>query len=203
MGKVQPRKKPTQARAIATYNAILRAAEELLVEDGFHNLSTNRIAEVAEVSIGSLYQYFSNKESVVAGVVDEFAERQFAYLASELAEMDLDAPMETSIRQMIRSLLESKKQEPELSKVLLEELPPVGQTDVLYEWVQNACGLVEATLQAKKDEIRPKNLKMAAYILVTACHGIIHITVIDQPQLLDHDDLAEETAELVLRYLMP
>ena len=203
MGKATPRKKPTQARAKATYAAILRAAESLLVEDGYHNLSTNRIAETADVSIGSLYQYFPNKEAVVAAVVDEFAERQFDLLADELQEMDLDADMETSIRQLIRSILIAKKQEPELSKVLFEELPPVGQTDVLHDWVHNACDIVRATLELKAEDVRPTNLDMAAYVLVTACHGIIHTTVVDRPELLETDQLAAETAELVLRYLMP
>ncbi len=181
--------------------AILEATARLLVTEGFHNLSTNRIAEVAGVSVGSLYQYFPNKEAIVAAVVDEFADRQFDTLAAELADIDFDTDMETAVFKLIRSMLEAKRQEPELSKVLFEELPPVGQIDVLKEWTRRAVEIVTATLMMKPDEIRPKNVDLAAYILVTACHGIVHTTVIDRPELLETDELAEETAELVLRYI--
>jgi AcrR family transcriptional regulator len=60
-----PRKTPRQARARATVDAIVLAAAPILRSDGPEALNTNRIAEVAGVSIGSLYQYFPNKETRV------------------------------------------------------------------------------------------------------------------------------------------
>lgn len=201
MTKVSPRKMPKQQRSKATVAAIIEATTQLLVEEGFHHLSTNRIAEVAGVSVGSLYQYFPNKEAVVSAVVDEFADRQFEILATELADFDLDADIDTAVFGLIRSMLEAKKQEPELSKVLFEELPPVGQTDVLKDWTQRAVEIVKVTLAMRADEIRPVNLDLAAFVLVTACHGIVHTTVVDRPQLLESNELAEETAQLILRYI--
>lgn len=201
MSKATPRKLPKQRRAKATVAAILEATAQLLVDEGFHHVSTNRIAEVAGVSVGSLYQYFPNKEAVVAAVVDEFADRQFEILAAEIADIDLDADIDTAVFKLIRSMLETKKQEPELSKVLFEELPPVGQTDVLRDWTRRAVEIVKLTLSIRPEEIRPSNLDLAAYILVTACHGIVHTTVVDRPELLETEELAEETAELVLRYI--
>ena len=201
MTKVSPRKMPKQQRSKATVAAIIEATTQLLVEEGFHHLSTNRIAEVAGVSVGSLYQYFPNKEAVVSAVVDEFADRQFEILATELADFDLDADIDTAVFGLIRSMLEAKKQEPELSKVLFEELPPVGQTDVLKDWTQRAVEIVKVTLAMRADEIRPVNLDLAAFVLVTACHGIVHTTVVDRPELLESNELAEETAQLILRYI--
>jgi AcrR family transcriptional regulator len=203
MSKATPRKKPKQKRSRATVAAILEATAQLLVEGGYHNLSTNRIAETAGVSIGSLYQYFSNKEAVVAAVVEEFADRQFEILVHGIGDLGPDAQMEQSVRELVRSMMEAKRCEPELSKVLFEELPPVGQIDVLKEWTQRACELVYTALSMRADDVRPDNLEIAAYVLVTACHGIVHSTVVDRPELLENDALAEETAELILRYLQP
>jgi AcrR family transcriptional regulator len=62
----QPRKQARQARARATEAAIVEAAARILEEDGASALTTNRIAERAGVSIGSLYQYFPDKRSVIA-----------------------------------------------------------------------------------------------------------------------------------------
>lgn len=202
MTDASPRKKPTQKRAKATVKAIVEATAHLLVADGFHNLSTNKIAETAGVSIGSLYQYFPNKEAIVSAVIESFAERQMAILAGALADIASD-DMETVIREIIRSTFEAKRLEPELSKVLFEELPPIGQVDVMKEWMDNACAVVLVALQMRADDVRPKNLELAAFVLVAACHGITHITVVDRPELLGREELTDETAELVLRYLRP
>lgn len=204
MTESSPRKKPQQKRAKATVAAIVEATAQLLVDEGFHNLSTNRIAEAAGVSIGSLYQYFPNKEAVVAAVVEEFADRQFELLAQGLATIDMEASdIDGSIRALVATMLEAKKKEPELSKVLFEELPPVGQIDVLKEWTGRACEIVHIALQMRSEEVRPRNLELAAFVLVTACHGIIHSTVVDRPELLDSGEFAEEISELVLSYLEP
>ena len=197
-----PRKKPTQKRALATVKAIVDATAQLLVTDGYHNLSTNKIAEAAGVSIGSLYQYFPNKECVVAAVVKEFADRQFAILAEGLANAH-DADIETSIRQLLASLFEAKRREPELSRALFEEIPAVGQVDILREWTRGACEIVRLALQMRASEVRPRNLDLAAYILVTSCHGVTQTTVVDRPELFESQEFADETAQLVLRYLMP
>ena len=202
MTKASPRKQPKQQRAQATVKAIVDATAQLLVSDGFHNLSTNKIAEAAGVSIGSLYQYFPNKESVVAAVIEEFAERQMSILTAGLAEV-YEADMETSVREILHSLFEAKRVEPELSRVLFEEIPPIGQVDVLKQWMDNACMVVRAALEMRASEIRPQNLDLAAFVLVASCHGITHATVVDRPELLETDDLSSETAELVLRYLRP
>ncbi|WOK17158.1 helix-turn-helix domain-containing protein [Rhodopseudomonas sp. BAL398] len=64
----RPRKIPRQARSRATVEVILDATALLLVDEGFEQTTTNRIAERAGVSIGSLYQYFPNREAVVGAV---------------------------------------------------------------------------------------------------------------------------------------
>src|SRR6516164_8568554 len=70
--KVQtnPRKLASQERSHATVDALLRATTRILLKEGYDRASTNRIAEVAGVSIGSLYQYFPSKEALVAAVID-------------------------------------------------------------------------------------------------------------------------------------
>ena len=66
----KPRKDASQERSRATVDALVEATARILVRDGFDNASTNRIAEVAGVSVGSLYQYFPSKEALVAAVIE-------------------------------------------------------------------------------------------------------------------------------------
>ena len=65
----KPRKAPVQARSRATYEAILEAAARILEAEGLAGVTTNRVAERAGVSIGSLYQYFPAREAILAELV--------------------------------------------------------------------------------------------------------------------------------------
>ena len=68
--QTNPRKSASQERSRSTVDALLEATTRILIKEGYDRASTNRIAEVAGVSIGSLYQYFPSKEALVAAVVD-------------------------------------------------------------------------------------------------------------------------------------
>ena len=86
--KVQtnPRKSASQKRSRLTVDALLEATARILIREGFGNASTNRIAEVAGVSVGSLYQYFPGKEALVAALVDRHRQEISRAVRGELAE---------------------------------------------------------------------------------------------------------------------
>src|SRR6478752_8926814 len=69
-----PRKQASQERSRATVAALVEATARILVRDGFDRASTNRIAQEAGVSIGSLYQYYPGKEALVAAVIERHNE---------------------------------------------------------------------------------------------------------------------------------
>jgi len=66
---IAPRKQPRQARSAATVEVILTAAARVLARDGLAGFNTNRVAETAGVSVGSLYQYFPNKSALTAALI--------------------------------------------------------------------------------------------------------------------------------------
>ncbi len=200
MTEFSPRKKPQQARSRQTWDSILDAAESLLVEEGYDDLTTNQIAEEADVSVGSVYQYFPNKEAIVQTIIDRFSERQYEILADgleELAEADLMDAVET----IVSNMLEAKRDHPELSRVLFEQLPPVGQYDIHHQWHSRATELVRNTLASREEDFAPDDLDTAAFILVNGVHGIVQGAVASRPDLLDDDQFREETVSLVLDYL--
>jgi AcrR family transcriptional regulator len=81
------RKRPRQTRSQATFDAIVEAAARILVESGAGRLTTNRVAARAGVSVGSLYQYFPNRQAILRALV----ERELAR-AEALRPAALDDP---------------------------------------------------------------------------------------------------------------
>jgi AcrR family transcriptional regulator len=75
---------PTQARSRARVADILRAAGALLGEVGYDGLSTNLIAERADVPVGSIYQFFEGKDDIVAALVEQFQERILKLVGEQL-----------------------------------------------------------------------------------------------------------------------
>src|SRR6185437_15341352 len=95
-----PRKLPRQDRSRATVDAILEAAARVLVKEGFERTTTNRVAEAAGVSVGSLYQYFPSKEALVAALVDRHNEEMRAEVLAAL-ERVRTLPLEQAARAMV------------------------------------------------------------------------------------------------------
>jgi AcrR family transcriptional regulator len=67
--RARPRKQPRQARARHTVEAIIEASARILEEQGHGGFTTNAVAELAGVSIGTLYQYFPDKNALLGALI--------------------------------------------------------------------------------------------------------------------------------------
>src|SRR5439155_3830432 len=115
--RINPRKLPQQERARATIDAILTATARILVKEGFDRASTNRIAEAAGVSVGSLYQYFPCKEALVAALIEKHIDEMMALFASAFERMAF-LPLAEATRQMVALHLSAHSLDPKLHQVL-------------------------------------------------------------------------------------
>src|SRR5262249_30571023 len=95
-----PRKQASQERSRATVDALIEATARLLVREGFDRASTNRIAEEAGVSIGSLYQYYPSKEALVAAVIDRHNQDLMQLVRGALAKVAA-LPLEQAVRKIV------------------------------------------------------------------------------------------------------
>ncbi len=87
MSRMEPRKVPRQSRSKATVAAILDACAEEVGRGGYHGLTTNRVAERAGVSVGTLYQYFPNRDAVAGALVVRTLERLLTAMRDALAHV--------------------------------------------------------------------------------------------------------------------
>ena len=196
-----PRKKPRQARSHATIEAILQAAAHILVQDGIDAASTNRIAEKAGVSVGSLYQYFPSKEAVIFALVERHVQRMQKQLEEHL-EAFVAASVEEAVPVYVKAMFDVHRVEPKLHRIFQEQLPRLAGREEFQRWSETSEGLVRAYLEGHRDRLRPTDLDMAAFLLVHSVEAVVHAVAILKPRYLEKTALAEEVSQLVLRYLL-
>src|SRR5690242_19556380 len=158
-----PRKEASQERSRATVDALVEATARILVREGFDKASTNRSAEVAGVSVGSLYQYFPSKEALVAAVIERHRQEIMQVVRGELAEA-ANQPMEQGVRTLIAVAVKAHRVDPKLHRVLTEHIPRVGRLEKADTFNRENYALFRAYLESHRDEIRAAVLELAAFI---------------------------------------
>jgi AcrR family transcriptional regulator len=201
--QTNPRKSASQERSRATVDALLEATTRILIKEGYDRASTNRIAEVAGVSIGSLYQYFPSKEALVAAVIDRHTQ--------EIAEVTRNAlvkaaarPIEDAAREFVSAAIDGHRVNPKLHGVLAEQIPRIGRLQKIEAFQQEGYALVRGYLEAHRDEIDVANLDLAAFILVTVVEALTHAAVLRRPDILNDEkakQFVDDATRLVVRYL--
>ncbi len=195
--RTTPRKLPQQDRSKMTVDAILIATARILTEEGYDKASTNRIAELAGVSIGSLYQYFPNKEALVAALRDRHANEMMEIVESKLRQFS-DAPIEVVLHELVKACIAAHAIDPKLHKVLNEHVPRLGNTTV----EERIIVLLRTFLEKRRDQIGPQNLDLTVFILERTIESLTHAAVIEHPELLRDGHLDQEITNLLVSYLV-
>jgi len=199
----KPRKNALQARSRATVDALLEATARILVREGFEKTSTNRIAEVAGVSVGSLYQYFPSKEALVAAVIERHNEEIMGIVRAALLEV-ADLPIDKAVRKLVTVAIEAHRVNPKLHRVLAEQIPRTGQLAEVEAFNREVHTLVRTYLESRRKEMRKVDLDVATFICVSAIEAVAHNTVLNGAEMLSEKVvkvLVDETTRLVVGYL--
>ncbi len=200
----KPRKTAAQARSRATVDALLEATARILVREGFDKASTNRIAEVAGVSIGSLYQYFPCKEALVAGVIERHQQQVARTVRGELADL-MALPVERAMRRLVAAAVKGHRVDPRLHRVLAEQIPRVGKLEDVEAFSREHFALFRTYLERHRDELRVDDLELASFICVTSIEALTHNAVLHHAKALSGnamEALIDEGARLVSAYLV-
>ncbi len=198
--KTTPRKRPRQDRSKATVDTILAATARVLVKHGFDGLTTNAVATAAGVSIGSLYQYFPNKEALVAALIEHHLEHTNQSVLAELVRV-AQLPIPEAVRRVVELTIRAHAVEPELHKVLTEQVPRVGRLAKLRELDEICHRAVAALLTARRAELAVTDPELAAFVIVSSIESIVHRAALLYPQRLRDPRLVDEATMLVTRYL--
>lgn len=121
-----PRKSATQKRSQAMVETLLDATARVLTREGYDRASTNRIAATAGVSVGSLYQYFPNKEALVAALVARHNRQMLELLRDALKEV-ASFDLATAIGELVRAAVDAHLVDSALHRIFAEQVPRLGQ----------------------------------------------------------------------------
>jgi len=186
-----PRRRPTTPQGLLTVDAILIAAERILERSGPNGLTTNHVAELAGVSIGSLYQYFPNKEALVGALQDRYAEDT---LSRVRAVID-DAPLDLLIVRIANAVLQAKQAQRPIHRWLIEWRSAAGGQERYRAQLDQLVVLI-AELLAHRCQPEPAT---AAFVIVHAVEGIIE--AVTSREIAEVQEIARATAHMLTAYL--
>ncbi len=201
------RRNPTQSRAEATLKAIREATLRILKEEGHARLNTNRIAEVAGISIGSLYQYYADKHAIAADICNELLmselgdikrlDRQTLSLARDSLDSTLAFFVEEHVARHRRLYQQLKGFYLEIHwsydfEVYSRKLYPNKPSTA--EWLPSA-------LQQHHAVLRVHDFELAAQMVVNALEGTIHATLDRNPDLILSQAFVDELQAMLVNYL--
>ena len=199
----KPRKHASQERSRATVDALIEATARILVKEGFDNASTNRIAEQAGVSVGSLYQYFPGKEALVAAVIERHDQDLMRVVRGTLAEA-AELPLKQAVRRIVLAAVKAHGHDPKLHRVLAEQLPRTGKLENVEVFNRENYALFKRLLAGRRSEIRALDLDLAAFVCVTSIESLTHTAVLHHSETFSEasmQELVDEATRLIVRYL--
>jgi AcrR family transcriptional regulator len=197
---MNPRKMPKQERSRVTVEAILQATTHILTEKGYDQTNTNLIAELAGVSIGSLYQYFPNKESLMVAIMEQHSQEIAALVQSKLNHL-FDDPPEIAIPELVKAVVAVHGINPRLHQVLSEEIPRSERLK-MHQTDDRIAKLLQEYLKRWRDRLQPQNIEMTVFILSRTVESLCHSAVIEHPQLVSDSKFEQEVSDLMLSYLI-
>lgn len=206
--KLKPRKSPKQERARRTVEAILQAAAQVFEQQGFARATTDRIAERAGCSIGSLYQYFPSKDSILVALAGQHADEGLRRVRELLAAAGgvsglARVPVADILRRFIEELIELHQREPWLHRMLFLETPvPLDQHAELAP-MEDELGREIAGLLRQHPQVQTSQPEIAAWMLVHATSSLVHDFIVHPPPGLERrGDFIDQLVRMLSAYLV-
>ncbi|MBB3228528.1 AcrR family transcriptional regulator [Luteibacter sp. Sphag1AF] len=193
------RKKPTQARSTVLIEAILQAAVQVLAEEGAQRFTTARVAEKAGVSIGSLYQYFPNKASILFRLQsDEW--RQTAELLQGILQDSTQTPFER-LRSLVHAFVRTECEEAAMRVALDDAAPLYRDAPEAREARAGSDQIVENFMRETLPHASPVQRELAADLVMSTLSAVGKQLSESQRTESDIQAYADAMADMFCAYL--
>lgn len=196
--KISPRKPPQQERSKQLVADILEAAIRVLERHGARNFTTIRVAQKAGISVGSLYQYFPNKESILFRLQAEEWERTWKSLREALFS---EGPPFERLHEMVRRFFQSEADEAELRVALDDAHALLRNAPEAQQLKANALEDMKKFIAEAAPSIVGKQRTFVAKYVFTALGAIAEEVTEQRPSPAELAQFTEATALMLEQYL--
>ena len=194
------RKMPTQKRSKATVDALLDAGAQLLATIGYDKASTNKVAEKAGVSIGSLYEYFPGKEAIFAEIRRREDQRYISLVRAEPVPNTVRETLRLNITTYITLVLSNI----ELHAALVRDVPQFATTEADSILVSDWLAQSNQVISSQAIKLRPQCEAVIALELTTrVLRSTINDYALHAPERLKHSVVADQLVDMLERYMLP
>ncbi|WP_338425716.1 TetR/AcrR family transcriptional regulator [Sphingopyxis kveilinensis] len=167
------RKEPRQQRSISTVATLIEACAQVLIQDGYEAATTTRIAARAGVSIGSLYQYFPDKDALVSALISRHVDAIMT--ATDLALADGDIPLGTGLRRFVRMAADVRRVDPRLHRILSSSWLAEANSELMTMATVYVTDKLANYLTARNAELAPDcSPRFAAVIIERSVQAVVH-----------------------------
>ena len=197
--KTSVRRRPKQRRARQTVEAVLDAVVRLLKREGSEAITTNRIAEVAGVSIGSVYQYFPDKRAIFTALHQRHVDQIDRMVQTKLVE-HAGSSIEELLRAMVEAMVDAHATDPELYELLMTEVP--HRADGTRDFAVRLHGAFLLAISSRTHELKKRrDLDKVVFVVTHMVEALSHGAVLRRPVRMSLQDAKEEAVRAILAYL--
>ncbi len=199
---INPRKRPVQRRSQETVEVIFKAAAQVFSDNGYAATTTDIIAQLAGVSIGSLYQYFPNKDAILLGLVERHIEESQAFVGEMTEEIEKAGQIGPDMtRLLIETAIAQHSIDPHLHRVLFEEAPrPKSIMRRIKETEDATAGMVAMMLR-NNPKTRLSKPETAARMVFATIEVLTHWYVLYGSKDMVREDFINELTDMLNRYV--
>ena len=194
------KKTPKQERSKGLVDAIITGGIRILKEGNFEALTTSKISQISGVSVGSFYQYFKNKESVVTAVIEKVVEDNVREILSKFDEVH-DQTYEEMAVQLVDHLVDLFHRKKSAIRPLIENAAGLGGIKI----EQRARKILQRKLTEILTERRFKpvgtSLESFVFILINSVAGVLHGHALENETGITRDEVKVELRRLVTGYM--
>src|ERR1700691_619019 len=199
LARAYRRRQPQQRRARETVEAVLDAVVRILKRGGVEAVTTNRVAEVAGVSIGSVYQYFPDKRAIFSALHERHIREIDRLVEAKLME-HVASPLDTLMRAMIEAMVDAHTSDPELYELLSTEVP--HRAEGTRDFAVRLQGAFRLAIASRADELKTRrDLDTVVFVVTHMVDALSHGAVLRRPSRLSLAAAREEAVRAVLAYL--
>ncbi len=193
------KKQPAQPRARRTVERIIAATGELILSQGMEALTTNRVAEQANVNIATLYQYFPHKQALLSALVQTHMHDLTRTLNTMLEGLG-DVSVAESTRLWATLGIQYFRQNDNLLSMLIQSQHALTALPEGKEFERRLLEAMHRFLSRQRDRLRVENLDRAIYVALHACTAILSRHLLEPVPYYRDEEIVEEVVTLMTRY---